>query len=102
MVDVEELGDGQLRREPDHHAPDSARAIASSIDGWVAVPPRSRVERAPHAQPSAAAGIGSQPARNPARNPASNESPAPVVCTGVTRGVGAGAARPAVATRAPA
>src|SRR6266568_1726639 len=64
----------------------AASLDAAARDGALAVPPGAAVDRAPAAQPSAAACGRSSPSSSPAIRPASKQSPAPVASTGVTGG----------------
>src|SRR5947207_311221 len=63
-----------------------ARSAAAAREGALAVPPGAAVDRAPAAQPSAAAPARSRPSSSPAISPALKQSPAPVASTGVTGG----------------
>src|SRR5207248_1213087 len=63
-----------------------ARSAAAAREGALAVPPGAAVDRAPAAQPSAAAPARSRPSSSPAISPALKQSPAPVVSAGVTGG----------------
>ena len=63
----------------------AARARAERRSGQLPVPPGARVDRAPAAQPSAAAPGRPRPWSRPAISPALKQSPAPVASTG-TRG----------------
>src|SRR5690242_21870621 len=63
-----------------------ASAAAAGREGALVVPPGAAVDRAPAAQPRAAAPARSRPSSRPAIRPALKQSPAPVASTGVTGG----------------